>query len=105
MGQKKAKTQINFRWKGKSGRVKNKILYLGFPHLAYTLKPKGSRMGKGKGASAGFYYKTRPGQGIILIKGCSLPKLQLALTRASKAIPGAKIKIITFYKKSYPKWN
>lgn len=105
MAEKKKVKKVIFRWRAKKKKKISRVLYLGFPHLLYTLKPKGSRMGKGKGSSANYFYKARPGQNIIFITDCSLPKLNFALYKATKAIPGSVATINNIYKLPYLKWD
>lgn len=105
MAQKTKNKEVIFRWTKKKKKKKGKVWYIGFPHILYTLKPKGSRMGKGKGSSAGYYYKAKPGQNIIFISRCSLPKLNFALYKATKTIPGSIATINKNYKSPNLKWN
>jgi large subunit ribosomal protein L16 len=44
---------------------KSKILFRFFPHVSLTKKATSSRMGKGKGANAGYVAAIRPGQVIM----------------------------------------
>ena len=84
LGQKKKK-EFAFRYNANRKRKMWKIFFTGFPHLLYTLKPKGSRMGKGKGSSNSYFYNAASGQHLIFIIGCNLHKLKYALFKAKQA--------------------
>ena len=58
-----------------------------FPDHSYTSKPLEVRMGKGKGAPAGWYAPVRPGRILYEIKGVSLELAKEALIRASHKLP------------------
>ena len=58
-----------------------------FPDHSYTSKPLEVRMGKGKGAPAGWYAPVRPGRILYEIKGVSLELAKEALTRAAHKLP------------------
>lgn len=58
-----------------------------FPDRSYTSKPLEVRMGKGKGAPAGWYAAVKPGRILYEIKGVSLDLAKEALTRAAHKLP------------------
>ncbi|MDR0827463.1 MAG: 50S ribosomal protein L16 [Desulfovibrio sp.] len=58
-----------------------------FPDRCYTSKPLEVRMGKGKGAPAGWYAAVKPGRILYEIKGVSLDLAKEALTRAAHKLP------------------
>ena len=58
-----------------------------FPDHSYTSKPLEVRMGKGKGAPAGWYAPVKPGRILYELKGVSLELAQEALTRAAHKLP------------------
>ena len=58
-----------------------------FPDHSYTSKPLEVRMGKGKGAPAGWYAPVKPGRILYEIKGVTLELAQEALTRAAHKLP------------------
>jgi large subunit ribosomal protein L16 len=58
-----------------------------FPDHSYTSKPLEVRMGKGKGAPAGWYAPVRPGRILYEIKGVSLELAREALIRAAHKLP------------------
>ena len=58
-----------------------------FPDHSYTSKPLEVRMGKGKGAPAGWYAPVKPGRILYEIKGVSIELAKEALTRAAHKLP------------------
>jgi large subunit ribosomal protein L16 len=58
-----------------------------FPDHSYTSKPLEVRMGKGKGAPAGWYAPVKPGRILYEIKGVSLELAREALIRAAHKLP------------------
>jgi large subunit ribosomal protein L16 len=58
-----------------------------FPDRSYTSKPLEVRMGKGKGAPAGWYAAVKPGRILYELKGVSLELAHEALTRAAHKLP------------------
>jgi large subunit ribosomal protein L16 len=58
-----------------------------FPDHPYTSKPLEVRMGKGKGAPAGWYAPVKPGRVLYEIKGVSLDLAKEALVRAQHKLP------------------
>ena len=54
---------------------------------SYTSKPLEVRMGKGKGAPAGWYAPVKPGRILYELKGVSLELAKEALTRAAHKLP------------------
>ncbi|MDR1685646.1 MAG: 50S ribosomal protein L16 [Desulfovibrio sp.] len=58
-----------------------------FPDRSYTSKPLEVRMGKGKGAQAGWYAAVKPGRVLYELKGVSLELAREALTRAAHKLP------------------
>lgn len=58
-----------------------------FPDHSYTSKPLEVRMGKGKGAPAGWYAPVKPGRILYELKGVSLEMAKEALTRAAHKLP------------------
>jgi large subunit ribosomal protein L16 len=58
-----------------------------FPDRSYTSKPLEVRMGKGKGAPAGWYAAVKPGRILYELKGVSLELAREALTRAAHKLP------------------
>ncbi|MDR3177240.1 MAG: 50S ribosomal protein L16 [Desulfovibrio sp.] len=58
-----------------------------FPDHSYTSKPLEVRMGKGKGAPAGWYAPVKPGRILYEIKGVSAELAKEALTRAAHKLP------------------
>lgn len=58
-----------------------------FPDHSYTSKPLEVRMGKGKGAPAGWYAPVKPGRILYEIKGVSLELAREALVRAAHKLP------------------
>jgi ribosomal protein L16, bacterial/organelle len=67
----------------RGGRVWIRI----FPDHVYTSKPLEVRMGKGKGAPAGWYAPIKPGRILYEIKGVSIELAKEALTRAAHKLP------------------
>lgn len=67
----------------RGGRVWIRI----FPDHVYTSKPLEVRMGKGKGAPAGWYAPVKPGRILYELKGVSLELAKEALTRAAHKLP------------------
>jgi large subunit ribosomal protein L16 len=58
-----------------------------FPDHSYTSKPLEVRMGKGKGAPAGWYAPVKPGRILYEIKGVPLDLAKEALIRAAHKLP------------------
>ncbi|CAK7048442.1 MAG: 50S ribosomal protein L16 [Desulfovibrio sp.] len=58
-----------------------------FPDHPFTSKPLEVRMGKGKGAPAGWYAPVKPGRVLYEIKGVSLDLAKEALVRAQHKLP------------------
>jgi large subunit ribosomal protein L16 len=58
-----------------------------FPDHPYTSKPLEVRMGKGKGAPAGWYAPVKPGRVLYEIKGVTTELAKEALTRAQHKLP------------------
>jgi large subunit ribosomal protein L16 len=58
-----------------------------FPDHSYTSKPLEVRMGKGKGAPAGWYAPIKAGRILYELKGVSLELAREALTRAAHKLP------------------
>ena len=58
-----------------------------FPDHSYTSKPLEVRMGKGKGAPAGWYAPVKPGRILYELKGVSVEVAREALTRAAHKLP------------------
>lgn len=58
-----------------------------FPDRSYTSKPLEVRMGKGKGAPAGWYAAVKPGRILYELKGVSIELAKEALTRAAHKLP------------------
>ncbi|MDR1489981.1 MAG: 50S ribosomal protein L16 [Desulfovibrio sp.] len=58
-----------------------------FPDHSYTSKPLEVRMGKGKGAPAGWYAPVKPGRILYEIKGVPAELAKEALTRAAHKLP------------------
>ena len=58
-----------------------------FPDHSYTSKPLEVRMGKGKGAPAGWYAPVKPGRILYELKGVSYELAKEALTRAAHKLP------------------
>jgi len=58
-----------------------------FPDHPYTSKPLEVRMGKGKGAPAGWYCPVKPGRVLYEIKGVSIELAKEALVRAQHKLP------------------
>ena len=58
-----------------------------FPDHSYTSKPLEVRMGKGKGAPAGWYAPVKPGRVLYEIKGVTLDLAKEALVRAQHKLP------------------
>lgn len=58
-----------------------------FPDHPYTSKPLEVRMGKGKGAPAGWYAPVKPGRIMYEIAGVSMELAQEALVRAQHKLP------------------
>ena len=67
----------------RGGRVWIRI----FPDHPFTSKPLEVRMGKGKGAPAGWYAAVRSGRILYEIKGVSLELAREALVRAQHKLP------------------
>ncbi|MDR1947025.1 MAG: 50S ribosomal protein L16 [Desulfovibrio sp.] len=65
-----------------------------FPDRSYTSKPLEVRMGKGKGAPAGWYAAVKPGRILYELKGVSLELAREALTRAAHKLP-VKTRIVS----------
>ena len=58
-----------------------------FPDHPFTSKPLEVRMGKGKGAPAGWYAPVKPGRVLYEIKGVSIDLAKEALVRAQHKLP------------------
>ena len=67
----------------RGGRVWIRI----FPDHPYTSKPLEVRMGKGKGAPAGWYAPVKPGRILYEIKGVPLELAREAMVRAQHKLP------------------
>ena len=67
----------------RGGRVWIRI----FPDHVYTSKPLEVRMGKGKGAPAGWYAPVKPGRILYEVKGVPFDLAKEALTRAAHKLP------------------
>lgn len=67
----------------RGGRVWIRI----FPDHVYTSKPLEVRMGKGKGAPAGWYAPVKPGRILYELKGVPFELAKEALTRAAHKLP------------------
>lgn len=67
----------------RGGRVWIRI----FPDHPFTSKPLEVRMGKGKGAPAGWYAPVKPGRVLYEIKGVNLELAREALVRAQHKLP------------------
>ncbi len=67
----------------RGGRVWIRI----FPDHVYTSKPLEVRMGKGKGAPAGWYAPVKPGRILYELKGVPFDLAKEALTRAAHKLP------------------
>jgi ribosomal protein L16, bacterial/organelle len=67
----------------RGGRVWIRI----FPDHPFTAKPLEVRMGKGKGAPAGWYAPVRAGRVLYELKGVSLELAREALVRAQHKLP------------------
>jgi large subunit ribosomal protein L16 len=67
----------------RGGRVWIRI----FPDHPFTSKPLEVRMGKGKGAPAGWYAPVKPGRVLYEIKGVTVELAKEALTRAQHKLP------------------
>jgi len=67
----------------RGGRVWIRI----FPDHPFTSKPLEVRMGKGKGAPAGWYAPVKPGRVLYEIKGVSFELAKEALVRAQHKLP------------------
>ena len=63
--------------------------YGGFPHLPYGMKPRGARMGKGKGSAKHWYYLARPGSCILHLRHANAFKLRYNLVQLKRCLPGA----------------
>lgn len=87
---KKEKKKTVSRW-----AIKRRAIswYTGFPHLAYRVKGRGSRMGKGKGNITCWYYKGRAGQIILQVTHVNIYKLRSSLYKIVQLLPvRAKLK-------------
>lgn len=62
--------------------------YGGFPHLSYSAKPRGARMGRGKGQIKCWYFFLRGGQPFVRIRYFNYWKLIYLLHQISMIIPG-----------------
>jgi len=58
-----------------------------FPDKPITKKPAETRMGKGKGAPAGWVAVVRPGRILFEIEGVGRPEAQVAMKLASHKLP------------------
>ncbi len=67
----------------RGGRVWIRI----FPDHPYTSKPLEVRMGKGKGAPAGWYAPVKPGRILYEIKGVPVELAKEAMVRAQHKLP------------------
>ena len=67
----------------RGGRVWIRI----FPDHPFTAKPLEVRMGKGKGAPAGWYAPVKPGRILYEIKGVPLELAREAMVRAQHKLP------------------
>lgn len=62
--------------------------YHGFPHLNYSTKVRGSRMGKGKGNSKNWYHLVRGGTIFLRLRHNNFFKLRYILNQLVRALPG-----------------
>jgi ribosomal protein L16/L10AE len=71
------------------GALKRKAFwYTGFPHLSYSAKAKGIRMGKGKGAVKQWYQLVRPGCTVLRLQGLAGLRLCYLLQQIGRRLPG-----------------
>ena len=102
---KKKKKKLFFKWPYRYNKFQRSVWYIGFPHLPYTTKPKGSRMGKGKGGSKNYFYKCYAGQTLIYISNYSKIQLYYTFYKVHKCIPSTTFYIYNNYRTSNLKWD
>lgn len=68
------------------------ILYFGFPHQPYSIKTKGSRMGKGKGKCKFWFFLGRPGTRLLSIPSSNCLAFQLIRHKLTALIPAITCK-------------
>lgn len=84
-GRKASTTRVFKRY----GVLRRKAFwYTGFPHLSYSAKAKGIRMGKGKGAVKQWYQLVRPGRVVLRLQGLSNLRLHYLLQQIGRRLPG-----------------
>lgn len=77
--------------------------YKGFPHLSYSSKPRGARMGRGKGQIKGWYYLLRPGQPFVCLRYFNNWKLHYLIQQLNCILPGHLFQSYSnfYFKKCY----
>ena len=116
---RKLRNKIFFKQKKKKQKSITKIFYNknkpiynniqvwfnGFPHLPYTNKPRGSRMGKGKGATKLYYFKSYSNHPLIILNNCTAKQINLIFYKLKQHIPGTSISFYYPLTLKYSKWN
>lgn len=74
----------------------NKFWFRVYPFLSITTKPVETRMGKGKGTIASFFFPLKAGRVLFEFQGISL-KMALNLNMSIKSKIPIKTKLIKFY--------
>jgi large subunit ribosomal protein L16 len=77
----------------KGTKKKAKVKYTIFPNMGITKKPKGIRMGKGKGNLSSWVFNAKGGRILLSIKTRSKKKIKKLLSKVRKRI-SVKVKII-----------
>jgi len=99
-GRKKEKKKKTPRQPILGPRRFKQVWFGGFPHLAYRVKGRGSRMGKGKGNISCWYYKGRAGHTILRFKVRNDRTLYQALHKLRQLIPS----LAWGWRSRYSKW-
>ncbi len=77
----------------KGTKKKARVKYTIFPNTGITKKPKGIRMGKGKGSISQWVFNSKGGRVILSLKTRSKKKIKKLLNKVKKRI-SIKVKIV-----------
>jgi hypothetical protein len=87
--QKKLKVKKLDNFFRKKKLLKHQLFwYHGFPHLSYTAKAKGTRMGKGKGSIKQWYQYVNNGHYFLKLRNSNFFKLNYVLMQLKHCLPG-----------------
>jgi ribosomal protein L16/L10AE len=68
---------------------KKRFWYQGFPHLSYSIKSRGSRMGRGHGLSKYWYQLIHYSYPLVYVKAANSFKLYYILSQLQRSLPGS----------------